>query len=97
MPKNQKVTDKQIIKQIVAYAIPFVMIDVFRTLYNSIDVVMLVKVLVNGIGYTPELAEGVMGIVSTWGNKLNMIVISVGTGVVSSLIPTISASFVKKI
>lgn len=94
--EEPKVTDKQIIKQIVAYAIPFVMIDVFRTLYNSIDVVMLVKVLVNGIGYTPELAEGVMGIVSTWGNKLNMIVISVGTGVVSSLIPTISASFVKK-
>lgn len=93
--EEPKITDKEIIKQIITYAIPFVMIDIFRTLYNSVDVMMLVKVLVNGLGYTTAMAEGVMGIVSTWGNKLNMIVIAVGTGVISSLIPNISSSFVK--
>ena len=91
-----KITDKEIIRKIIIYAFPFVMIDVFKSLINSVDVFMLVKVLVNGIGYTASEAEAVMSVISTWGQKINMIIASVATGLMVSLIPNLTASFVKK-
>ena len=94
--KQPKITDQEIIRKIIVYAFPFVMIDVFKSLINSVDVFMLVKVLVNGLGYTAKEAESVMSVVSTWGQKINMIIASVATGLMVSLIPNLTASFVKK-
>lgn len=94
--KQPKITDQEIIRKIIVYAFPFVMIDVFKSLINSVDVFMLVKVLVNGLGYTAKEAEAVMSVVSTWGQKINMIIASVATGLMVSLIPNLTASFVKK-
>ena len=91
-----KITDQEIIRKIIIYAFPFVMIDVFKSLINSVDVFMLVKVLVNGLGYTAKEAEAVMSVISTWGQKINMIIASVATGLMVSLIPNLTASFVKK-
>ena len=93
--KEPKISNMEIAKLVMSYAIPFIMIEVFRSLYNSVDTFLLVKVLVNNIGYTAKDAEAVMGVISTWGTKINNIVIAVGTGVVSSLIPHISSSFIK--
>ena len=72
------------------------MIDLFRSLYNSIDVVMLVKTLVNNFGFLTKDAETVMSVISTWGLKLNMIIISIVSGMMTSLIPNLTSSFVKK-
>ncbi len=94
--KQPKITDKEIIQKIIIYAFPFIMIDVFKSLINSVDVFMLVKVLVNGIGYTASDAEAIMSVVSTWGQKINMIIASIATGLMVSLIPNLTASFVKK-
>lgn len=90
------ISNKEILKKIFYYAFPFIMIDVFKSLYNSIDVVMLVSVLVKGLGYTATDAETIMSVISTWGLKINMIVIAIATGITVSLIPNISSSFVKK-
>ena len=94
--EEPKITDKEIIQKILIYAFPFIMIDVFKSLINSVDVFMLVKVLVNGIGYTAQQAESIMSVVSTWGQKINMIIASISTGLMVSLIPHLTASFVKK-
>ncbi len=91
-----KITDKEILKKIFYYAFPFTMIDVFKSLYNSVDVVMLVSVLVKGIGYSVADAETIMSVISTWGLKINMIISSIATGITISLIPNITNSFVKK-
>ncbi len=91
-----KVTDNEILKKILFYAFPFIMIDIFKSLYNTVDVVMLVQTLVHGLGYTTEMAESIMGVISTWGLKLNMIVVSITTGVMVSLIPNLSSSVVRK-
>lgn len=91
-----KISNKEIIEKIVIYAFPFIMIDVFKSLINSVDVFMLVKVLVNGIGYTAIEAEAIMSVISTWGQKINMIIASISTGLMVSLIPHLTASFVKK-
>ena len=93
--KEPKITNKQIVKKIFVYALPLIMIDLFRSLYNSVDIVMLVKVLVNDIGYTVQDAESIIGIISTWGLKLNMIIISIVTGLMTSLIPNLTSSFVQ--
>ena len=79
---------------LIIYAIPFVMIDLFRSIYNSVDVITLVKSLVNNFGYHTKDAETVMSVISTWGLKLNMIIISVVSGIMTSLIPNLTSSFV---
>ena len=93
--KEPKISDKTIMKKILLYAVPFIMIDLFRSLYNSVDVVTLVKTLVNDIGYSTADAESIMSIISTWGLKINMIIISVVTGLMTSLIPNLTASYVQ--
>lgn len=93
--KEPKVTNKEIIYKLLGYAFPFIMIDIFKSLYNSIDVFMLVKVLVKGLGYTKDAAESIMSVISTWGLKINQIIISISTGIMVSLIPNLTSSIVK--
>ena len=92
--KEPRVATKEIVAKLVMYCIPFVMIDLFRSLYDSVDMVTLVKTLVNGLGYSSGDAESIMSVISTWGSKFNMIVMSVATGCMVSLIPNMTESFV---
>lgn len=89
-----KITDRMILKQILLCAFPFVFCDVCKSLYNSVDTFFVVKTLVQ-LGYSVTDAETVMGVISTWGNKLNMIVIAIGTGFSVSMIPNLAASLTK--
>lgn len=91
-----KITDKMIIQKIFLYSIPFILIDVFKSIYNYVDMVTVVKALVHFASYTPVQAENIYGILSTWGAKFNMILLSISTGVVVSLIPNLTESIVKK-
>lgn len=91
--KKRTISDKDIFKQIIIYSIPLVLIDLSKTLYSSIDVMTLVKTLVNGIGYNVADAESIMSVISTWGLKLNMIITSIGTGIVISLVPSLSENY----
>ncbi len=90
------ITDKEILKKIVWYALPFIMIDVFKSCYDFIDMVTLVKTMVNDIGYTTVQAENIMSVISTWGNKINMIIVSISTGMIISLIPNLTSASVKR-
>lgn len=89
-------SSKEITIQIFSYALPFIMADVCKSLYNSVDTFIVVKTLTNDLGYLVQDAESIMGFISTWGNKLNMIVIAIGTGFTSSLLPNLTVSLVKK-
>ena len=89
------ISDKVIFKKIIIYAIPFIMIDIFKSLYNYVDMVTVVKGLVNYASYTTSEAESVISMLSTWGAKFNMIVLSVSTGVVVSLIPSLTKAMVE--
>lgn len=89
-------SSKEITLQIFSYALPFIMADVCKSLYNSVDTFIVVKTLTNDLGYLVKDAESIMGFISTWGNKLNMIVIAIGTGFTSSLLPNLTVSLVKK-
>ena len=90
------ISDKVIFKKIIIYAIPFIMIDIFKSLYSYVDMVTVVKGLVNYAAYTTSEAESVISMLSTWAAKFNMIVLSVSTGVVVSLIPSLTKALVEK-
>ena len=93
--KEPKLSNMDILKKIMLYAVPFILIEMFRSIYNSVDVMMLVRTLVNTYAFKASDAETVMGVITTWGNKLNMIIVSVVTGLMTSLIPTLTKSIVK--
>ena len=90
------ITNKTIFKKIIYYSIPFILIDVFKSVYNYVDMVTVVKGLVNYASYKVGDAEIVYSMLSTWSAKFNMIILSVSTGVVVSLIPNLTESVVKK-
>lgn len=91
-----KISNKVIFKKIIYYAIPFIMIDVFKALYNYVDMFTVVKGLVNYANFETVDAETVYSMLSTWANKFNMILLAISTGVVVSLIPNLTESIVKK-
>lgn len=93
--KPLNLSDKDIICKIIFYAFPFVFGDVLKSLYNSVDTFLLIRTLVNGLNFDVNVAESVMSVISTWGNKLNMIIIAIGTGFMVSLIPNLTVSLVK--
>ena len=90
------ITNKAIFRKLAIYAVPFIMIDIFKSLYNYVDMLTVVKGLVNYANYSVSDAETIMSMISTWGSKFNMIILSVSTGVVVSLIPNLTQSVVEK-
>ena len=95
-PEEKLITTKEIWKKIIKYAFPFVMIDVVGNACQIINMFTVVKILVNDTGFTVENAEIVMSTLTTWGSKLCMIVTAVATGLVVSLLPHITDSYVRK-
>ena len=89
---EKKITNKDLIRKIVFYALPFVAIALLQSVYVMVDVFTVVKGLV-GLGYTTAISENVVSVIQTWGSKLNMIVMAISTGIITSLIPTIASSF----
>ena len=81
------------VRKIVFYAMPFVIISLLQSIYVMVDVFTVVKGLV-GLGYTTAISENVVSVIQTWGSKLNMIVMSISTGIITSLIPTIASAYV---
>lgn len=90
------ITNKMIFRKLAIYAIPFILIDIFKSLYNYIDMVTVVKGLVDIAKYSVSDAETIMSMLSTWSAKFNMIILAVSTGIIVSLIPNLTQSVVKK-
>ncbi|MBR3229338.1 MAG: oligosaccharide flippase family protein [Bacilli bacterium] len=95
LPSEAKISDKAICRKIIFVAMPFVIISLLEALFSNVDVFTVVKGL-TGLGYTTKISENVVSVISTWGSKLNMIVMAVSTGIITSLIPTIASSYVAK-
>ena len=92
---EMKVKNKEIIYKLLAIAIPFILIDVVSSLYGFVDLSTINKTMVS-LGYAINEAESVISILTTWGGKLNMIVMAVSSGMIVSLVPNIASSFALK-
>ena len=90
------ISNKMIFRKIVLYAVPFIVIDLLKSLYGYIDMVTVVKGLVKYARFSAVDAETIMGMLSLWGAKFNLIMLSMAMGVVVKLIPSLSQSIAKK-
>ncbi|MBE6144902.1 MAG: polysaccharide biosynthesis protein [Firmicutes bacterium] len=93
--EEAKITNKDLIKKIIVYALPFIVIDLVKSAYSLVDTMTVVRTL-DLLGKSANYAETTLGVITTWGTKLNMIVISISLGIVVSLIPNIASSYIKK-
>ena len=94
--EEKKITNKHLIKQLISYTIPFIVVSIAVSLYNTIDMLTIVKPLVKYCHFTGQNAEMILSIISTWGAKLNSIVTSIAAGMVVAVLPNITSDFVKK-
>ena len=93
--KKDDVTNKEIVKKIFSYAIPFIIIDTAVNIYHFIDMVLIIRTM-SYLGYHAAEVEMITSSIITYAPKINMIITSIATGMSVSLIPTIVSAYVKK-
>ena len=96
LKEEEKYTTKYLLKQLILYTIPFVVVSIAVSLYNTIDMLSIVKPLIEYGKFSTQNAEMILSIISTWGAKLNSIVTSIAAGVVVAVLPNITSDFVEK-
>ena len=95
--KNQKdqVTDKTILKKIVSFSIPLMIVSITTDLYNMTDLSLIIRGL-GYLGYSGKVAETIGSIMATWATKICLIVNAITFGLTINIIPHMSANYVKK-
>lgn len=92
--KENKISNKAIIKKLLIYSVPFISFGLALSVYDYIDMTTIIGKLTD-LGFKTKDAESVLGVINTTGNKLNSVVLAISTGLMTSLVPNITASFVK--
>lgn len=91
LPKDN-IGNKTIVRKIIKYAIPFIVIDIAVSIYNFMDMVFILRTL-NHLGYDAATTEFVTTSITTWASKISMIVNSIAAGMSVSLIPNIVEAY----
>ncbi len=94
--EEKSITNKIILKKMLMYSAPFIMISITTSIYEFIGIMTINRTMVEILGYTAMEAKGVVAVLTTWGSKLNSIVQSISAGIITSLIPAITYSYAKK-
>ena len=92
---DNKKLDWSIVKELLKYCIPFIIINLLTSLYNFVDMSIILKTF-SWLGYDGVYVEYVSSSVTTWAPKINMIVTSIAMGMSMSIIPTIVNLFTLK-
>lgn len=92
---KKEITKKEIIKKILTYSIPFIIISLIYNLYNTVDMILVSRTLRDILGISSSATESIVSVFTTWGVKLNNILLAIITGLTTSLIPNIVSSFTK--
>lgn len=94
--EEKRITNKYLLQKLIKYTIPFVVTSIIASLYATVDTFTIVKGLVKYSNMNADGAEAVLGVIATWGAKLNMIVTSIASGIVVSVLPNLTSDFVAK-
>ncbi len=90
-----EISNKTIIRKIIRYATPFIIISVVTNLYNFTDQILVLRTL-ERLNIPGADVEFVASAISTWSPKICMILNAMAMGMTMSLIPTIVSAFAKK-
>lgn len=101
LPKEQedddkKIPTKEIVRKIISYSVPFIVVSLIYNLYNTIDMILISRTLNDILKMDINVVESILSVFTTWGVKLNNILFAVTTGLTTSLIPNIVSSYTKK-
>ncbi len=90
--QKDNITNKEIIKEIVKYAVPFIIINIVGSIYSFTDMILILRTLTH-LGFDAESIEFITSVISTWGGKIAMIVNSIASGMSYALIPMIVSAY----
>ncbi len=93
--QKDEISNREILKKIASYAIPFIIIDVSVSVYNFVDMVFISRTM-TFLGFDAATTEFITSSVATWSGKISMIVNSIAMGLSISLIPNIVEAFTLK-
>jgi len=93
--KKDSITNKEIMKRILAYAIPTVIISVSFSIYNSVDMVLILRTM-DFLGFEALEVEFISTAIGTWAAKISIIMTSIGAGLVSGLGPQVVEAYTLK-
>ena len=93
--KKDSVEDKVILKKIISYCVPIVMISIIDNIYTLIDIRLIVKGL-SLAGFSAIESQTISSVIATWAPKICTIIIAISMSLTTNIIPHITSSFVKK-
>lgn len=93
--KNATVSTSEIIRKIIAHAIPIIIISITQNIYEMTDMKLIIKGLYM-IGYDAKKSELLASIIITWAPKICMVINAIAIGLCTSIIPYIVNSYIKK-
>ncbi|MGY3777794.1 putative polysaccharide biosynthesis protein [Isobaculum melis] len=83
----------EIFKEMIATAIPFILVGTAIPIYQQIDQFSFVKIMTDSVGIATKTAEVTFGIVNFNTNKLIMIIISLAIAIATTVLPLITESY----
>ena len=93
--KKDKITNKEITKKILTYALPFIIINIVSNIYNSTDQILVLRTL-EYLKLDTKTVEFCASAISTWSPKICMVINAMAMGMTMSLVPTIVSAYAKK-
>ena len=93
---EKSATTNKIIKRLFFYAIPYVIISIVSNLYETIDMVVVQRVMSDILHVSATITESILSVFTIWGGKLNGIILAIIMGLNVSLTPNLVDSFTKK-
>ena len=93
--KKDDISNEEIIKKIIKYAVPFIIINIVTNLYGFTDQILVLRTIEN-MGYNTADIEFIASSISTYAPKICMIVNAMSMGLTISIIPTIVSAITKK-
>ena len=94
-PKISKKEDREIIKKLIGYSVPFIIINLLNNGTTFADMVLIIKTLPR-LGFTAEATEYIGSVFTTWSVKIDTILTSIANGLIISLIPNMVKQFNEK-
>lgn len=93
--KCDEISNKEITRKIIKYAIPFVIISIVTHLYNFTDQILVLRTL-ESMKYDSNVVESIAASISTWSPKICMIINAMAMGMTMNLVPAIVDAITKK-
>lgn len=93
--EESNVPRKEIGIKILKYSIPFIIISLVYNMYNTVDMILVSRTMNSILKFPISVTESVVSVFTTWGVKLNSILLAITTGLTTSLIPNIVNSYTK--